>query len=75
MTPLLDYRPSTKTEAGLKATIRHSLEGGKPILLTRQYPSDVINTLRAMDIDCELEGDVIRGTIDGKPWSFTVVNS
>lgn len=74
MTPLLDYRPSGKTAENLKATIRHSLEGGKPILLTRRYPSDVINTLRAMGIDCELEGDVIRGTIEGKPWSFTVCN-
>ena len=70
---ILEHRPSGKTVAALKAVIQQSLEGGHPVYSTPLSTYDVINTLRLMNFDCELEGNVVKGTMGGRGWSFVVI--
>lgn len=61
-----------KTTVALLKSIRAALQGEKVQVLTRESGSQVINRLRAFDIDCELDGNKVNGTMDKQPWQITL---
>lgn len=75
LNPLADVMERNKAGTTLWAVaLSSAVHGHSPLVRTRLPFYEVINCLRELGVDCELEDNMVKGTMQGRPWQFTLSN-